>query len=319
MPIDVIDYSNTVFYKIYCKDATIKDLYVGHTTNFVQRKYAHKRTCIKEKDANHHLKVYKCIRGNGGWDNWIMDIIGFRNCYDHYEARKVEQNYFETLKATLNSIEPLPKPKPIPTPMPKEKQEKRVWHCDVCNTTCETNNALIIHQETKKHKRNSVVNTSNNICDQKPKMYVCEKCDFKCSKNSNYNKHLLTEKHKIFENAKRNEQKKPLLYKCSCGKQYKHNQSYYRHKGACAYTDTLNNDIQTSAIIINDNSTILDLISQNKELMNLLITKNHQMDELIQHNKELQNIGNNNTPITPHKTTINKVMENITKNSGIIE
>ena len=124
MPIDVIDYSNTVFYKIYCKDTTIKDLYVGHTTNFVQRKYAHKRSCIKETNANHHLKVYKCIREHGGWDNWKMDIIGFQDCCDHYEARKKEQNYFETLHATLNSIEPLPKPKIKPTSIPKEKQEK---------------------------------------------------------------------------------------------------------------------------------------------------------------------------------------------------
>ena len=125
MPVDVIDYSNTVFYKIYCKDPAVKDLYVGHTTNFVQRKYHHKRTCIKENDANHHLKVYKFIREHGGWDNWKMDIIAFQDCYDHYEARKVEQHYYETLKATLNSIEPLPKPKPRPTQIPKEKQ---VWN-----------------------------------------------------------------------------------------------------------------------------------------------------------------------------------------------
>ena len=93
MPKIQIDYSNTVFYKIYCKEPSIKDIYVGHTTNFVQRKYAHKRTCIREKDANHHLKVYKCIRDNGGWDNWKMDIIGFHDCYDHYEARMIQTSH----------------------------------------------------------------------------------------------------------------------------------------------------------------------------------------------------------------------------------
>ena len=151
MPTDVIDYSNTVFYKIYCKDPAVKDLYVGHTTNFVQRKYQHKRTCIKENDVNHHCKVYKFIRENGGWDNWKMVMIGYKDCYDHYEARKTEQKYFETLKATLNSIEPLPKPKPRPTKMPKEK---KVWNCDVCRTTCQTEKALIVHEETNKHKSN---------------------------------------------------------------------------------------------------------------------------------------------------------------------
>jgi hypothetical protein len=33
---------------------------------------------------------------------------------------------------------------------------------------------------------------------------------------------------------------------------------------------------------------MMDIISQNKELMNLLITKNHQTDELIQQNREMQ-------------------------------
>ena len=32
-----IDYSNTIIYKIVCKDPLIKDVYVGHTTNFVQQ------------------------------------------------------------------------------------------------------------------------------------------------------------------------------------------------------------------------------------------------------------------------------------------
>ena len=33
------DYSNTI---IYCKDENIKDVYVGHTTDFIGRKYSHK-------------------------------------------------------------------------------------------------------------------------------------------------------------------------------------------------------------------------------------------------------------------------------------
>ena len=108
---DEIDYSNTIFYKIYCTDTAVKDLYVGHTTNFVKRKYCHKRSCNNDKDTNHNLKVYKCIRAQGGWKNWKMDIIGFHNCQNHYQARTIEQQYFESLNANLNSISPLPKPK----------------------------------------------------------------------------------------------------------------------------------------------------------------------------------------------------------------
>ena len=53
MPKNEIDYSNTVIYKITCRDLNIKDLYVGHTTNFVQRKYSHKQSCINSKNINY--------------------------------------------------------------------------------------------------------------------------------------------------------------------------------------------------------------------------------------------------------------------------
>ena len=49
MPKTDIDYSNTIIYKITCKNVLVNDVYVGHTTNFVQRKYAHKQGCINKK------------------------------------------------------------------------------------------------------------------------------------------------------------------------------------------------------------------------------------------------------------------------------
>ena len=42
MPSRELDYSNTHFYKLVCRDITITDLYVGHTTNFKSRKFTHK-------------------------------------------------------------------------------------------------------------------------------------------------------------------------------------------------------------------------------------------------------------------------------------
>ena len=43
MPKDTIDYSNTIIYKIYCNDSSVTDIYIGHTTNFIKRKYQHKK------------------------------------------------------------------------------------------------------------------------------------------------------------------------------------------------------------------------------------------------------------------------------------
>ena len=281
MPIDVIDYSNTVFYKIYCNDANIKDLYVGHTTNFVQRKYAHKRSCVKEIDANHNLKLYKCIREHGGWDNWKMDIIGFQDCYDHYEVRKKEQNYFETLQATLNSLEPLPKPKK----RPNEKQEKTVFNCDVCKTTCLTNKAFIAHEETKKHKRNVVANAPANETQEErmikssknTETFVCRKCDFKCSKQSGYDSHLLTAKHnlEIMVNVVTPNGAKP----CISETEYNHNQSYSIHKNDCS----LNSKSSVEQENPEEEPSMMDVIMRNKEIMDMLVLQNK---ELQRQNKE---------------------------------
>ena len=58
--------------------------------------------------VNYKSKLYEVIRNNGGWNNWNMEIIDFFNCKDHSEARQKEQEYFVSLNATLNSVEPFP-------------------------------------------------------------------------------------------------------------------------------------------------------------------------------------------------------------------
>jgi len=288
MPLDIIDYSNTVFYKIYCNDESVNDIYVGHTTNFVQRKYTHKRTCIKENYPNHHLKVYKCIRKHGGWDNWKMDIIGFQDCFDHYEARKVEQKYFETLHATLNSIEPLPKPKPRPTTVPKEKQEKRVWHCDLCKTTCLTNNAFVAHEETKKHKRNSVLNNDDNKMKSKKSQnstsigdkFFCEKCNYRCKYISDYDRHLLTTKHKINTNGNEAISNVARIYDCNCGKNYTTRSGLWKHEKLCAKNTNKISIIEKTDV--NDyKSMVMLLINDNKELRDAMKQQNKDTWDII--------------------------------------
>ena len=80
MPKVEIDYSNTIIYKIYCKDSKFNEIYVGHTTNFIKRKYSHKINCNNLKN---HFKIYDTIRQNGGWTNWSMVEIAKYNCKDH--------------------------------------------------------------------------------------------------------------------------------------------------------------------------------------------------------------------------------------------
>ena len=99
MPKYVIGYDNTIIYKIFCNDPKITDLYVGHTTNFIKRKYQHKVLC----DSGKKLKIYDLIRENGGWDNWTMAEIAKYNCQDATEARIREQEHYHL----LNSAKPI--------------------------------------------------------------------------------------------------------------------------------------------------------------------------------------------------------------------
>ena len=189
---DELDYSNTIIYKIICKDTNVTDLYVGHTINFVQRQLAHKYSCINEKSSNHSCKLYQTIRQNGGWNNWTMNIVNFFNCSNKTEAREKEQEYYKSLGANLNSVEPLP--------------SKSKFKCK----------SKIVKKEPKTQK------------------YVCNICKYSTCRKSQYDRHLDTSNH-IFKSTLVNNTSNPKTkeYKCVCGKIYRYDSGYYRHKRTC--------------------------------------------------------------------------------------
>jgi hypothetical protein len=102
----MIDYVKTIIYKIYCKDETIKECYVGHTTNFKQRKIEHKYACCNENSKSYNGKVYSFIRNNGGFDNWDFVELEKFPCNSKEEAHMRENFWYFNLKATLNTISP---------------------------------------------------------------------------------------------------------------------------------------------------------------------------------------------------------------------
>lgn len=105
---DYNKYSNTVIYKIACKNPEIQDIYIGHTTNFLQRKREHFKSF---KDANNSRKIYEFMRKNGGWENWEMVVIEHFPCETRDEARARERFWCDELAATLNQYSPFLKDK----------------------------------------------------------------------------------------------------------------------------------------------------------------------------------------------------------------
>jgi len=173
------------FYKIYCKDDSVKDIYVGSHKDTSDRESNHRHTCNNTNHKDHHYKVYQCIRKHGGWDNWIFQDMHCEYCETKLEARKIEQSFIDDLGATLNdkrayiSAEQLKienkKRKLLYYSSHKEQagkyyianKQQRIKYarerykikkkCEVCNTTMSKHDYLR-HSRTKKHKKNVLLN-----------------------------------------------------------------------------------------------------------------------------------------------------------------
>jgi hypothetical protein len=278
MPKIEIDYSNTIIYKITCKDKQVTDVYVGHTTNFVQRKHAHKQSCLNSK-----CKLYEVIRAHGGWSNWSMEIINFFHCNDHYEARKKEQEYFILLNATLNSIEPFPKPKPK---IVKQPLAKNHFVCNTCNIYCTSHALLEQHNKSKKHNKSKqhlkiVAHNGEDNTTKPVTKYECLLCDISCSKKNDWDRHLLTRKHLKHINGPLEETNIPQKdFTCKCGKKYVNNSGLWKHAKVCK-NDNIENEIITHNIIDSTSNEI-------KLLTNLVLEMVKSNGELQKQNNELQ-------------------------------
>jgi len=97
MPKKPIDYSKTIIYTI----RTENSLYVGSTTNYVNRKNSHKSSIYNENDNNYNYKLYKTIRENDF--EWDMQPYSKYPCNDVVEQTIEEQRICLLLKADLNS------------------------------------------------------------------------------------------------------------------------------------------------------------------------------------------------------------------------
>lgn len=266
-----IDYSSTLIYKITCKDPLVTDIYVGHTTDFVQRRTAHRQNVM-----NNECKLYKTIRENGGWINWTMEIINFYNCKNLYEAKTKEQEYFVSLKANLNSIEPLVKPKSneskiIPKVIPNVKE----YVCKQCNIKFTNIKLLNTHSKSCNLQEKTEVTT---IALKHPMKYECSVCDYDCNKQSDYNKHLLTIKHKnntlSIPNTLQHENK------CKCGKQYKFRQGLAIHRKRCKEQEKNTNNKHIIELLIKERAEFKNIVL---EVMNSIADLKQQIKEL---NKE---------------------------------
>ena len=84
-------------YLLSCKNPLIRDLYVGSTSNLINRSNVHANDALTKNS-----RLYRCIRDTGGFSNWactpIETIIGTK-----LEARIIERHHCEAFHANLNT------------------------------------------------------------------------------------------------------------------------------------------------------------------------------------------------------------------------
>jgi len=167
--------------------------------------------------------------------------------------------------------------------------------------------------------------------------YNCTICDFITRNKKDYNRHILTPKHlkksKCYENASNLEENASNISNktltttknmCNCGKEYKHDSSYFRHKKKCILlndpniVENENTNIElTSAIPVMDMNVIMSVLQKNQEFQEMMMEQNkiimEQKEIMMEQNKQLmeqnkllvEKVGNNNTTNSHNNTQFN--------------
>ena len=136
-----------------------------------------------------------------------------------------------------------------------------------------------------------------------PKKFECKKCDFKCSKQCDWNRHILTRKHINDSKMIVNDSvltPKNTKYICECGKSYKWDSGFYRHKKKCSFVQeekqpNINKSPSTDIDI--DKELLIKMLLKNQDIMEGVILKNSDvMEKMIEMMPQMgMNHSQNNT------------------------
>ena len=125
--------------------------------------------------------------------------------------------------------------------------------------------------------------------------FHCEKCNFKCSKLSEWKRHISTAKHKKIVNDSNLTPKNATPLVCECGKSYKYDSGYYRHKKICKYIEK-----EKKEAIKEEEPNYKELLMQ---AMKQMQEKDKLMEKMM--SEMIPKIGNTTNNTTNNNTTNN--------------
>ena len=225
MPKTPVDYSKTQFYKIVCKDLSIKDCYVGHTTDFRRRKYEHKRRAKNESVQDGCKCLYEFIRNNNGWVNFDMILIDTIKCDNSLQARAIEREIIEEVNPSLNRCK-----KPVSSTDEKKEQEQQ-WR---------KNNIAYVRENGKVYYENNKDKLKKEFKRYREEHSEQVKEQQKQWRINNNEKQKEYHKNKYQQNREQILMENKIKIECECGTVYtKHHKA--RHEKSKKHQDHINN------------------------------------------------------------------------------
>jgi len=174
-----VDYQKTFIYKLCCKDINVKDIYVGHTTDYKSRKKNHKTCCNNPNNKKHNQYKYQFIRDNGCYDNWDMIIIKTYPCNNKREAEAEENRIMIELGSTLNSN------KSYITEEQKKEDRKEYYELNKEELNKKMKEYREKNKEILSEKSKQYYQENKNEKEKKMKVKVkCEYCNCEIRKDS---------------------------------------------------------------------------------------------------------------------------------------
>ena len=156
-------------YKIYSKDN--KYLYIGSTKDIYKRMSKHKQESNNKNSKKYNYKIYKTIRDNGGWSEFLVEKIEDIYC-NKKNAYIRETELIKNMNSNLNSINAYASPDDVKeqakTYRLKNKEKINLYkntknNCD-CGGSYSTKHKAK-HLKTNKHKQHEqqiINNITNN-------------------------------------------------------------------------------------------------------------------------------------------------------------
>jgi hypothetical protein len=93
---------NYTFYRIYSKNPSITECYIGSTEDFNDRKLNHKSYCNNTGNPHYNYKLYQYIRSNGGFDQFEFEIID-RIIFSEIDRLLHENKLMDLYGSSLNT------------------------------------------------------------------------------------------------------------------------------------------------------------------------------------------------------------------------